>query len=114
MQVRQQSDSTYSSPAAACSDGYEYTAPVGSYQPNAFGLHDILGNVWEWTDDCWNISYAGAPADGSARSGDCSLRVLRGGSWFDPPGDLRSAIRYWIPAGYRESINGFRLARTIN
>ena len=59
------------------------TAPVGSFEPNAFGLHDVLGNVWEWVEDCWNDSYAGAPADGTAwTSGDCRRRVLRGGSWF--------------------------------
>ena len=58
------------------------TAPVGSFGPNGWGLHDLHGNVWEWVQDCWNESYRGAPADGSAwESGDCSLRVLRGGSW---------------------------------
>ena len=67
-----------------CSDGYAETAPVGVYEANAFGLHDVLGNVWEWKRDCWNESYSGAPSDGSAwMSGDCSRRVLRGGSWLD-------------------------------
>ena len=66
----------------ACSDGYVDTAPAGSFQPNAFGLYDVLGNVWEWTEDCWNDDYSSAPTDGSAwQSGDCSPRVLRGGSW---------------------------------
>ena len=113
---RQEIDSLYdSSYAARCSDGYGYTAPVGSYEPNAFGLHDILGNVWEWTDDCWNGSYAGAPADGSAwRSGDCSQRVLRGGSWNLGPVDLRSASRFGLLAGGRVSYGGFRVARTKN
>ena len=98
-----------------CSDGYAETAPVGVYEANAFGLHDVLGNVWEWTRDCWNASYSGAPADGSAwMSGDCSPRVLRGGSWYNYPGNLRSANRSRNSAGDRLSGLGFRVARTIN
>ena len=71
------------------------TLPVGSFSPNAFGLHDVHGNVWEWVGDCWNGSYAGAPSDGSAwtNSGDCGRRVLRGGSWLGVPRYLRSASR---------------------
>ena len=85
-----------------CSDGYVRTAPVGLFEPNAFGLYDVLGNVWEWTQDCWNDNYSGAPPDGSAwRSGDCSRRVLRGGSWVFGPGNLRSALRLWNSAGFR-------------
>ena len=97
-----------------CRDRQADTAPVGSYRPNGFGLYDVLGNVREWVDDCWNGSYEGAPTDGSAwLGGDCSLRVLRGGSWLDEPGFLRSALRYGYPAGRRSSSLGFRLARTI-
>ena len=68
-----------------CSDGVgKKTAMVGRYEPNRFGLYDMHGNVWEWVQDCWNESYRGAPADGSAwERGDCSQRVLRGGSWGD-------------------------------
>ena len=96
-----------------CSDGYEYTAPVGSYQPNAFGLYDMLGNVHEWTADCWNDDYSEAPADGSAwQTGDCSVRVLRGRSWLYDPGVLRSASR-GKNSGRFDSV-GFRVARTIN
>ena len=78
---------------ASCPDGYgSTTAPVGSYEPNAFGLYDVLGNVWEWTEDCWNQSYTGAPADGAAwRNSDSCQRVLRGGSWGFVPDILRSA-----------------------
>ena len=99
----------------ACSDGYVRTAPVGLFEPNAFGLYDVLGNVWEWTQDCWNDSYSGAPIDGSAwRSGDCSARVLRGGSWGGRPRFLRSALRGGLSAGSRFNSLGFRVARTIN
>ena len=70
------------------------TAPVGSFSANAWGLHDLHGNVWEWVQDCWNDSYVGAPTDGSAwTSGDCGRRVIRGGSWGYNPRDLRSAFR---------------------
>ena len=90
------------------------TAPVGSFAANAFGLHDMLGNVWEWTADCWNATHAGAPADGSARQdGDCSRRVLRGGSWFDNPVDSRSAGRFRNSSDYRSAVEGFRVARTL-
>ena len=79
---------------APCSDGNAGPAPVGSYEANAFGLHDILGNVWEWTQDCWNERYAGAPVDGTAwETGDCSTRVSRGGAWGNEPERLRSASR---------------------
>ena len=98
---------------AACADGHDRTAPVGSYPANAFGLHDVMGNVNEWTRDCWNDSHAGAPDDGSAReSGDCSSRVLRGGGWLAGPRVLRSAFRLGYPAGNRYFAIGFRVARS--
>ena len=97
-----------------CDDGYYRTSPVGSFAANAFGLHDVHGNVWEWVQDCWNDSYAGAPGDGSAwESGECSLRVLRGGSWYDNPRVLRAALRYGIGTGNRFNYIGFRVARTF-
>ena len=100
---------------APCPDGYEGTAPVGSFQPNAFGLCDMLGNVSELTEDCWNVDYSGAPTNGSAwQAGDCSERVLRGGSWNSIPGGLRSANRFRDSAGDRNYDYGFRVARTIN
>ena len=89
------------------------TLPVGSFAPNAFGLYDTHGNVWEWVEDCWNGSYRGAPADGSARgSGDCSRCVRRGGSWIDLPPALRSGFRNGFTSVIRVDVNGFRVART--
>ena len=97
-----------------CSDGHSRTAPVGSYRANAWGLHDVLGNVREWTEDCWNEGYAGAPGDGRAwtEQGNCSQRVLRGGSWDGEPMKLRSAIRSRNRVG-RGDDAGFRVARTL-
>ena len=92
----------------------EKTAPVGSFSPNAWGLHDMHGNLWEWVQDCWNGSYQGAPADGSAWTrGDCERRVLRGGSWGSKPGYLRAAYRYRYTTGTRSNYFGFRVARTL-
>ena len=90
------------------------TVPVGSFPANAWGLHDMHGNVWEWTVDCWNGSYAGAPTDGSAwETGDCAVRILRGGSWYHFPRNLRSAFRGWDASGNRSDKFGFRVARTL-
>ena len=92
------------------------TAPVGSFAANTWGLHDMLGNVWEWVVDCWHGDYDGVPLDGSAwtNGGDCSLRVLRGGSWDFNPALLRSALRITIAAGLQDDDVGFRLARTLD
>ena len=87
---------------------------MGSFRANGYKLHDVLGNVWEWTEDCWNESYDGAPRDGSAwESGNCGRRVLRGGSWDSEPWGLRSANRYWYSSGVRSDFLGFRVARTL-
>ena len=97
-----------------CSDGYVYHAPVGSFAPNEFGLYDVLGNVDEWTQDCWNDTYAGAPGDGTAwDSEDCTFRVYRGGRSLTEPGRLRSAFRAWESPDRRGGI-GIRVARTLN
>ena len=98
-----------------CSDGYWKTAPVGSFEPNAFGLYDVLGNVFEFVEDCFNHDHEGAPMDGSARhDGECYARVLRGGSFLSGPNDLRSAARYLVSARSGAVDFGFRVARTIN
>ena len=90
------------------------TQSVGQKLPNAFGLFDMHGNVWEWTQDCWHETYAGAPTDGSAWTTGCAEndRVLRGGSWYISPAYLRSAFRIRNIPGYRGDGIGFRLART--
>ena len=92
-----------------CRDGSVFTSDVGRYRANGFGLHDVIGNVWEWTEDCWHGSYAGAPSNGSARvtGGTCSGRVVRGGSWNVGPWYLRAAGRSWSQAGYRSNYVGF-------
>jgi len=99
----------------ACSDGYVYTAPVGSFKANSFGLNDMLGNVFQWTEDCWHADYTGAPIDGSARSdGDCSEHELRGGSWFSTPAYVRANYRNHFAADYLTSSVGIRLVRDIS
>ncbi len=90
------------------------TTPAGSFPANGFGLCDMHGNVCEWTEDCSNHTYEGAPRNGSAwTSGNCSFRVFRGGSWNNVPQILRSASRSWNPAANRYSNIGFRVARTL-
>jgi formylglycine-generating enzyme required for sulfatase activity len=91
------------------------TMPVDSFAPNPWGLYNVHGNVWDWTEDCWNASNAGNPGNGDPRStGDCRLRVHRGGSWGKVPQLVRSANRAWLPPGYRFDDVGLRLARTLD
>jgi len=91
------------------------TAEVGRFPANAWGLHDMHGNVWEWVEDCYQDNYKNAPSNGSARSlTDCPLRVIRGGSWSNPQAEmLRSAQRSKFPPGYRRNFVGFRVARDV-
>ncbi|VFM95364.1 MAG: Formylglycine-generating enzyme, required for sulfatase activity, contains SUMF1/FGE domain [Candidatus Kentron sp. G] len=97
--------------------GNKRTAPVGSFVPNPFGLYDTAGNVREWTADCWHRNYQGAPVGGSAwleeNGGDCSRRVLRGGSWVNGPWFIRSAFRSRISPDLADDNTGFRVARAI-
>jgi formylglycine-generating enzyme required for sulfatase activity len=92
----------------------QQTAPVGSFSANAVGLHDMHGNVWEWVQDCYKDTYADAPPDGRATSEVAScLRVIRGGSWYDKPQDIRSAGRSAVRPVNRYGGSGFRVARTL-
>lgn len=88
------------------------TKPVGLKRPNQFGLFDMLGNVWEWTEDCWHDNYRGAPLDGKAWDSGCTAsgRLLRGGSWFNESSYFRVAFRIRFPAQTKNSTIGFRLA----
>ncbi len=99
---------------SSCYDGYAYTAPVGSFKANSFDLHDMQGNAWQWTEDCYHDSYQGAPKNGSAWiTDDCSRRVLRGGSWSSDPVDLRTGYRLKALTGFGNNDYGFRVARTL-
>ncbi|MFA7243306.1 MAG: SUMF1/EgtB/PvdO family nonheme iron enzyme [Sulfuricellaceae bacterium] len=105
----------WEAPMHECNDSYWFTAPVTNYTANDFGLHDMIGNVWEWVEDCYHDNYSKAPNDGSAwTSWMCDVRVLRGGSWrsFDPD-FARSAYRFRSDATNRLSVIGFRLARML-
>jgi formylglycine-generating enzyme required for sulfatase activity len=89
--------------------------PVGSFPPNAFGLYDMQGSVWEWVQDCWNDSYARTPRDGSPMlGGDCQRRVVRGAAFNREQSFMRSATRYWIVGQLRSALAGFRVALTLN
>ena len=97
-----------------CADGYAENAPVGKYKPNPFGLHDMIGNVREWVEDCHIEGYAGAPSDGSARdTSPCGTRVVRGGAWVDGPSTSRSAYRYAEKEDFRNYQVGIRVAREL-
>jgi formylglycine-generating enzyme required for sulfatase activity len=93
--------------------GGRQTAPVGSFPPNAWGLHDMHGNVWEWVEDCWHPSYEGAPDKGGPwlgeDGGNCGGRVLRGGSWVIVRDFARSAFRNWYYPFDRNANVGFRV-----
>jgi formylglycine-generating enzyme required for sulfatase activity len=90
------------------------TAPAGTFEANTFGLYDMIGNVAEWTADCWNLSYLDAPADGSAWTrGICSSHVTRGGSWVTGSREARLPARFNLRAGDRNDFTGFRVARDL-
>lgn len=97
-----------------CQDAFMFTAPVGSFPANKFGLNDMMGNAWEWTADCWHENYIGAPKDGSAWvEANCKQRVGRSGSWGAEPWALRIAHRRGNAAEFKFSSLGFRIARDL-
>ena len=93
----------------------ERTAPVGSLPANAFGVHEMVGNLYEWVEDCGGYSYEGAPSDGSAVAPDasCRQRMMRGGSWLSLPRASRPANRVRNPIGFSDINVGFRVARDL-
>jgi formylglycine-generating enzyme required for sulfatase activity len=92
----------------------QQVVPAGSFRPNGFGLYDTSGNAAEWVEDCWNDSYRNAPKDGSPwTSGDCRLRVLRGGNFLSKASDVRSPARFRYDVDVRYYANGFRVAREL-
>lgn len=96
------------------SDGYNFTSPVGSFPPNAFGVYDMHGNVYEWVADCWHDHYNGAPSDGSAWMEDkCELVQIRGNDWGEPPIFSRSGNRNNAYPDARGDWIGFRVAREL-
>jgi formylglycine-generating enzyme required for sulfatase activity len=97
-----------------CDDGQVVTATVGSFEPNAFGLYDTIGNVLEWTEDCASPNWRGAPTDGGAwLAGDCSLRGYRGASWLtNEPYYLREGDRFQFSGAHANDL-GFRVVRDL-
>ena len=95
-------------------DGHVFTAPVGSFQPNAFGLFDMHGNVWEWCRDWFGENYyAKSPEKDPSGPPTGTVRVFRGGSWYDAASLCRSAFRYWDVPTYRDYFLGFRVAADL-
>jgi formylglycine-generating enzyme required for sulfatase activity len=103
-------------PHSGCRDGYADLAPVGQLQPNSFNLHDMIGNVREWVQDCATGSFVGRPHDARAWEwlGGCKRRIQRGGSWLTPPDASRSGYRVAAPEGDRSDDTGFRIARDLD
>jgi formylglycine-generating enzyme required for sulfatase activity len=109
-------DSRYAYDGSPTAERQRQTTPVDAGKPNSFGLYNMLGNVQQWVEDCWNPSPKSTPSDPApVLTGDCADRVIRGGSWADKPGNLRAAARSWDTANDQESPNiGIRVARTLS
>ncbi|OLL31078.1 hypothetical protein BTH42_12730 [Burkholderia sp. SRS-W-2-2016] len=95
-------------------DQWTFSSPVGSFPANPYGLYDVLGNVWQWTADCWHDDYTGAPGDGGVwDTASCNRRVIRGGSWSNVPSFVRAASRAAVPVSVRRGYLGFRVVREM-
>jgi len=92
-----------------CNDGFEFTAPVGSFAPNGFGVYDLMGNAWEWVEGCMYTQ----PEDGSEAVEDCDERLIRGGAWQAKAWYVRPAKRDWAPFWLRSARVGLRIARDL-
>ncbi|HRX59774.1 MAG TPA: formylglycine-generating enzyme family protein [Candidatus Competibacter sp.] len=111
-QTKSSTGAVWGPPRHECSDGYWYSAPVGSFQPNAWKLYDMLGNVWEWTCSAYDKNYGGVELKCSNKDTGGPLAV-RGGSWFYGPAVVRSAARGGDDPIFRYDHRGFRLARSL-
>ena len=103
-------NNTIWTPKHECSDGHAFVSPVGKYRANPWGLHDMLGNVWEWTCSSYGKSYDGTETKCSSKN-HAGPRSLLGGSWNREPAGVRSASRIWDWPDYRNDTIGFRLAQ---
>ena len=105
-------------PTFPCDDGYVFTASVKKFKPNAFGLYDMVGNAWEWTNDCFANDLTEAPVDGSSWAedgpGECIYRTPKGGSWISGIGWSRAGVRSRDGADYRSFMLGFRVAAAVD
>ena len=105
-------------PSFPCDDGYVYTSSVAKFKPNGFGLYDMVGNAWEWTNDCYHADLSNAPTDGSSweeeENGDCVFRTPKGGSWISGIGWSRAAVHSRDGADYKSFMLGFRVAAEVN
>ena len=105
-------DEKFWTPGFVCEDGYQYVAPVGQFKANAWGLHDMLGNVWEWTCSEYDSDYGGGESECASKNNASARRVARGGSWGGRPRGVRSANRGRNTPDNRDNSLGFRLARS--